>query len=95
MYDIAVGDLGLSVEQFHRMTWGEFMCRYAGAARQDEKQLNQARLIMYAIFKKNNKRRLQLKDIFELPMDKAKPKAAKLMSRDEYQALKDKWQNVN
>ena len=95
MYDLAVGDMQMQASEFERMTFGEFMCRYAGHLRGEEKHLHNTRLIMYSVFQKGTKRRYKLTDIFQLPMDTKRTAKADTMTKDQYEALKDKYKHLN
>jgi hypothetical protein len=95
MYDLAVGDMQMKAAEFEQMTWGEFMCRYAGHCRQIERDLSNTRLTMYAIFQKGNKRKIKPQDIFTLTIDKQQKRNAPLMSKERFEYLKQRIASKN
>jgi len=95
VYDLAIGDLGLSKEEFERMSWGEFLCRHRGYQRHKEAELQQVRLIMWAAVAPHQKRKISPQDLMPLPGDKNKAKDYTLLTAEQYQAMKDRWLTRN
>jgi len=93
IYDIAVGELGLRKEEFERMTWGEFQCRYMGHIRRGYERWDMARHIMYYAASPYLKKGTTPEKILPLPTDKKKKSEA--MTKERFKELKEKWLNVN
>ena len=95
MYDIAIGDLRLSREEFERMTWGEFQCMYRGHIREQERRLHETRLIMWAAVRPHSKKKIKPEDLLPLPMDSRAAIGAEKISKERYNELKEKWLSAN
>lgn len=70
----------------HEMTWGEFMCRYAGWARNQQDSWNIARHIMWAgVAPYSKRRRIKPSDLMKLPLIDPKPEK---IDKETYEKLK-------
>ena len=86
---MGVGDLGLSLDVFHRMTLGELQCRYMGYLRRVEREKDNLRHIMWSNLQPHSKRKIKPQAIMPLPMDK-KPKGQwERVSIEDYKYLRD------
>ena len=93
MYDIAVGDLGLSRDQFERMEFGEFICRVQGRHRSRLRELEDLRLIVWASLAPHSKKKLKPTDVFKLDGDGRKD--VKPMAKERLKELDKIWQPKN
>lgn len=94
MFDIAVGDMGLTRRGFETMEFGEFMCMYLGHARKREQRLSDLRLIVFSnMTPKKLKPHVEPKDLIRLPGDSKKSNPElKVSSRERFEKLKELWQ---
>ena len=96
LYDIAVGDMGMTREQFERMEFGEFWCRVLGRQRGRMQELEDLRLVVWSALAPHSKKKLRPQDVFSLPGDgKRKGKAAVPMTKEMMQDLDKQWQQKN
>lgn len=92
MYDVAIGDLGLSLQEFERMGFGEFFTRYNGLTRQRKERLKELRLLMWSGMVMHSKRRLKPEDIINIddkPRTQSRP-----ASKEEFEDLKNRFKIV-
>jgi len=87
-----VGDLGMSVGEFERITLGEFYCRYAGWLRMVEREKDNLRHAMWATLKPHIKkgRNFTPQHIMKLRIDY---KPWERVDTDEYNWLKNGEKN--
>lgn len=94
MYDLAIGDLGLSKEEFERMSWGEFYCRVRGWMRKQEEAWKHTRQIMYYAAIPNLKKGTTAEKLLPLPSD-TQGRSYEKMTKEKFKALKEKWLSAN
>lgn len=96
MFDIAVGDMGLTRRGFETMEFGEFMCAYLGHARKREQMLADLRLVLWSNLIPHSKKKIKPEDLIRLPSDNKKGKPElKVNSRERFEKLKELWQQEN
>lgn len=77
------------------MTDNEFFCYLEGYQERKEEQLNNSRLIMWAILQKGNKKRLKPTDVFKLTIDDKRVKEiAESVNLEEYERKREQIKRI-
>jgi len=73
VYDIGIGDLGMTYTEMMQLTFSELMIRQLGQHRKDEKFLHGVRLGMWATLKPHMRKGKEIEpsDLIKLSFDKA------------------------
>lgn len=74
------------------MSLNEILIMKFGQVRKIETELKQTRLIMWAIFQKNNKKRIKPESILKLQSEQQQS-PTRILTKEEYAQLNKMWSN--